>query len=179
MQKKFLKRKPYLWLYGPLLSHTLYGSKIVSSLAPLNPPTRHSMSTLARSQIFLQSVYLAVKPTSTFRKLTNLNLVNTRLNAFMSVLHQRKVPTCSIIGSGGVFSNPKMLSLRNLRTEVEKMSTLIVTLTSFMAPVIQRGDPRTCITKRDQRLGAMLSNPSTLPLRILLLLILNHSHLHP
>src|SRR5258708_13607261 len=174
MQKKFLTRKPYPWIYGPLLSHSLYGSKIMSSLAPVNPPTPHSMSTLARSQIFLQSIYLAVKPTSTFRKLTNLNLVNTQLNVFMSVLLRRKVPTCSIIGSRGIFLNPEMLSLRNPRTEVKKMSTLIVMLTIFMAPVIQRGDQRSWITKRNRRLVATLRNPSTLALRILLLLIPNH-----
>ncbi len=127
----------------------LYGSKTVSSPAPLNPPTPHSMSILARSQTSPQSVYLAVKPTSMFQKLTSLNLVNTQLNVFMSVLHWKRVPTCSIIGSRGAFSNPKMSSLKNPRIEVKLMLTLIVTLTTLMALVIQRGDQRLWITKRN------------------------------
>src|SRR5260221_4081802 len=149
LQRKFLKRKPYLWLYGPSLSHTLYGSKTMSSLTPLNPPIPHSMFTLARSQISSQSVYLAVKPTSMFQKSTSLNSVNTQLNVFMSVLHWKRVPTCSIIGSRGTFSNPKMSSLKNPWIEVKLMSTLIVTLTTLMALVIQRGDQRLWITKRN------------------------------
>src|SRR5260370_27060965 len=178
MQRKFLKRKPYLWLYGPSLSHMLYGSKTMSSLAPLNPPIPHSMSTLARSQISPQSIYLAVKPTSTFQKSTSLNLVNTQLNVFMSVLHWKRVPTCSIIGSRGTFSNPEMLSLKNPWIEVKLMLTLIVTLTTLMALVIQMGDQRLWITKRNQRLAVTLRNPSILAPRILLLLLIpNPNHL--
>src|SRR5258708_19310833 len=177
MQRKFLKRKPYPWLYGPLLSHTLYGSKTVSSLAPLNPPIPHSMSTLARSQISPQSIYLAVKPTL-FQKSTSLNSVNTQLNVFMSVLHWKRVPTCSIIGSRGTFSNPEMSSLKNPWIEVKLTLTLIATLMTLMALVIQRGDQRLWITKRNQRLVATSRNLSILAPRILLLLLIpNPNHL--
>ncbi len=46
---------------------------------------------------------------------------------------------CSIIGSKGAFSNPEMLNLKNPRIEVKIMLTLIVTLMTLMALVIQRG----------------------------------------
>ena len=64
------------------------------------------------------------------------------MNVFMLDLHQRRVPTCSIIGSEGTFLNPEMLSLKNLRIGVEIMLTLIVTVMALTGLVIQRGDQR-------------------------------------
>jgi len=123
------------------------GSRIVFLLTPLNPPTLPTKYILVGNQTSHHSICLAVKPTFTLLKSTSPSSVNAQLNVFMLDSHPKRVAIHSIIGKRGTYLNPEMLSLRNLKSRVRRISTLIV---MKMKLAIQRGTSQYWINKRSQ-----------------------------